>query len=117
MFFDFDTFTKLATKVYSGGPYTLDQVLRVFKYYFSCYENAMGHPHPNIRMEQIRHIIQVMPYIDRNDVGAYMADIEPEAYEYLIDQHFKTRYRNCDYNINHFFSGRIRELRFYERCY
>ena len=44
-------------------------------------------------------------------------DIDPDCYEDMIDRHFRTRYRNCDYNINHFFSGRIRELRFYETCY
>ena len=114
MIFDFDTFTQLVTKVYSDGPYTMDQVLKVFKYYFSRYEIAMGHPHPNIRMEQIRRIIEAMPYVRAEDVGAYMADIEPEDYVTLINKHFATKYRNCDYNINHFFSGRIRELRFFE---
>ena len=44
-------------------------------------------------------------------------DIDPDCYEDMIDKHFRTRYRNCDYNINHFFSGRIRVLRFYETCY
>lgn len=117
MIFDFDTFTKLATKVYSGGPYTLDQVLRVFKYYFNRYEIVVGHPHPNICMKQIQRIIEAMPYIRTEDVGNYMADIEPEGYIALINKHFATKYRNCDYNINHFFSGRIRELRFYEELY
>lgn len=117
MCFDFDTFSKIVTKVYKENPYTLDEVLRVFRYYFWRYEGTLGHPHPNIRTEQIRRIIQVMPYVDREDFGGYFADITPEQYEEIIDQHFRTKYRGCDYNINHFFSGRVRELRFYEVCY
>lgn len=111
MLFDFKTFTQLVTRVYDDSPYTLEQVLAVFRYYFEKYEGVIGHPHPNIRMEQIRRIVQKMPYISP------MADIEPEEYRGLIDQHFETKYRGCDYNINHFFSGKIRELRFYETVY
>lgn len=86
----------------------------VFKYYFERYEQEVGRPHPNIRMQQIRNIVERMPYVDQNDFGAYQADVDLEDYKAIIDQHFKTRYRSCDYNINHFFSGRIRELRYYE---
>ena len=111
MQFDFDTFTHLVTKVYNDGPYTLEEVLTVFKYYFLKYEAVMGQPHPHIRMDQIRRIIQKMPNISTR------VDVDAEVYSDLIDRHFATKYRGCDYNINHFFSGRIRELRFYETGY
>lgn len=61
-----------------------------------------------------------------HDPAAHMAmilfagragDHASEGYLILIDQHFQTEYQNCDYRINHFFSGSIRELRFYETCY
>ncbi len=117
MLFDFETFSMLVKKVYKESPYTLEQVLWVFRYYFMCYEAAMGKPHPNIRLEQIRHIVEAMPYIDREAVGGCFVDIDLNEYQEIIDQHFRTSYRNCDYNINHFFSGQIRELRFYETCY
>ena len=67
--------------------------------------------------ERIERIIREMPYIDETDKHHSTMDVAPDCYEPMIDQHFQTRYRNCDYNINHFFSGRIRELRFYETCY
>lgn len=86
----------------------------VFKYYFERYEQEFCLPHPRIRMQQIRDIVERMPYVDQNDFGAYLADVEFEDYKDIIDQHFKTQYRNCDYNINHFFNGRIRELRYHE---
>ena len=78
-----------------------------------------GMPYPqNVNMaREVERIIREMPYIDETDKLNSTMDIDPDCYEDMIDKHFRTRYRNCDYNINHFFSGRIRELRFYETCY
>lgn len=113
MFFDFSTFSILAGKAYDHGcPWRLVDVLRVFRWYFKAYEKWFGRPHPPIRMAQIRRIINTMPFLEEN-LGGY-PDLEPEDYRALIDQHFMTQYVACDYNINHFFSGRIRELRFHE---
>ena len=55
-----------------------------------------------------------MRYCDNDGVPF---EFEYEEYAPIIEQHFKTQYYNCDYNINHFFSGKIRALRFYEVCY
>ena len=96
-------------------PYTLDEVLSVFRYFFQGYEIVTGERHPSIRREQIARIVETMPYIDQNHRGS--ADIEPEDYPCLIDAYFRTDFRNCNYRINHFFSGQIRELRFYEQIY
>ena len=106
--FDFETFSRLVCKVYEGGLYKLEDVLRVFRCYFQQYEEKTGRPHPDICLGQIRRIIRVMPYISQDEV------ISSKVYGSLIRQHFETQYRNCDYNINHFFSGRIRQLRWYE---
>ena len=114
MLFDFETFQKLVMRCYEPGPYTLEDVLYVFKYYFWKYEQKFRRPHPHIRMNQIKNIIRVMPYIHQDDIGCYDGDIEVYQYAAIIEAHFDTRYRKCDYNINHFFSGRIRELRYYE---
>ena len=43
--------------------------------------------------------------------------IEPFNYKEMIDNYFYTHYPNCDRNICHFFSGKIRELKFYETSY
>lgn len=115
MVFDFERFSKIAANVYNqGNPYTLAQCLEVFRYYFQTYEDYMERPHPPIRASQISRIMQDMPWVFEDDKGGYHADIEPEWYPTIIILHFKTRYRRCDYNINHFFSGRIREMRFHE---
>lgn len=118
MLFDFDRFTNLAKLAYRRcecAVYDFEDALYVFKYYFETYEELMGRPHPMISVAQIQRMIEAMPYLEDS---CYEREhhIEPEQYEDMIDQHFATQYRRCDYNINHFFSGKIRELRYYEVC-
>lgn len=116
MLFDFEKFSSLVAAVYRNCevPYSLPDVLRVFCCYFATYEWRIGHPHPPIKATQIRRIIQEMPWAHPENKGCYGSDIDPETYFEIIPLHFKTKYRNCDYNINHFFSGRVRELRWLE---
>ncbi len=118
MQFDFKVFSTIAEKAYrlvDSPVYSLDEVLAIFGYYFQKYEDIFGGVHPNIRTEQIASIIERMPYVD--DEHGRTQDIDPESYQDLIDQHFRTQYRNCNYRINHFFSGSIRALRYYETLY
>jgi len=125
MLFDFDYFAKVAASVYNEeNPYTLPECLEVFWHYFQQYEEHTGHPHPPIRAAQVAKIMQDMPFLKRPDPALMEfvrenfnydpVDIYPDEYPCMIRLHFRTKYKNCDYNINHFFSGRIRELRQYE---
>lgn len=119
MIFSFDRFSKVAATVYNDEtPYSLADCLEVFRCYFQSYEDYKGHPHPPIKAAQIKRIIHAMPRIFGEAAGATQVDRGTfiETYMAMIEQHFKTKYLRCDYNINHFFSGRIRELRFYETC-
>ena len=122
MKFNFPLFKALATKAYKnvgGSTYPLEDVLYVFEYYFYDYERFTRRVHPNICMSQIERIIEAMPQAD-DEVHIFF-DIDPYDYATLIDAHFKTEYNigcgGCDYNINHFFSGNIRTLRYYEHLY
>ena len=126
MTFDFERFAKIAASVYNkGNPYSLEDCLKVFYCYFWTYEKYKSCPHPPIRREQIAYIMGIMPFLEQPDPAfmKYMKeefghdpvpDIDQSTYPNLINLHFKTRYRRCDYNINHFFSGRIREMRLHE---
>ena len=116
MYFNFPLFEHLATKAYrnvGGTDLSLTETLYIFEYYFNKYEQTFQLVHPNIRIPQIEKIINEMPYI----VGIKDIYVDSDIYETLIDKHFKTQYRNCDYNINHFFSGDIRLMRYYEESY
>lgn len=115
LLFDFDRFTisaKLAYRRCEGCVYSLEDVLQVFRYYFETYEMIFDTAHPMINIVQIASIIERMPFVFDDGM-----DITPDGYKVIIDQHFTTKYRQCDYNINHFFSGHIRELRYYETLY
>lgn len=96
-------------------PYSVDDVLEVFAYFFSAYASFANQEHPPLRKEQIRKIIEQMPFTDIHH-GA-IADIDHDSYPVMIDSYFATPFRNCDYRINHFFSGQIREMRYYEELY
>lgn len=112
---DFRRFSELAASAYPAGcQYTLEQCLEVFRYYFQTYEDYSGHPHSPLKPEQITRIMEAMPCIVMEDRGENLEPLDPEDYTNLIDLHFKTQYRDCDYNINHFFSGRIREILLYD---
>lgn len=128
MNFDFDQFTRLFDRAYpvarygrhkkyygmDVGLFSYDDALEIFRLYFLAYEHFTGCVHPQLKREKIIDIIQNMdegktpkncPYDD--------FEFSPEDYPDMIDAHFHTKYRDCDYNICHFFSGCIRYLRFY----
>lgn len=115
MRFDFDRFeitAKLAYRRVGDDRFSFDEVLNVFSYYFSTYELIFETPHPMISLNQTASIIEKMPYTpDDAENGIYGETLTPEQYPPMIDQHFATDYRNCDFNINHFFSGLIRNYR------
>ena len=96
-------------------PYSVDDVLAVFAYFFDAYAAEIHQPHPPLKKEQILRIIEQMPFVDIHHGN--VADLDADAYPVMIDRYFRTPFRNCDYRINHFFSGQIREMRFYEECY
>jgi hypothetical protein len=93
-------------------PYLLDgfvqSAIDIFRYYFQMYENTFDKPHPLIKPMQIKKIVLDIWHGDFDDMDDYRA---------MIDKHFQTKYSNCDYNIIHFFSGDIRQMRYYETCY
>lgn len=128
LIFDFDRFTISVTLAYrrcGGSSCTLPEVLRVFRYYFETYELIFNEAHPAISIQQIANIIDKMPVISDSEYEdeegrrhSIDVDLTPEDYKLIIDQHFNTKYQlGCDYNINHFFSGKIRENRYYETSY
>lgn len=94
-------------------PFTMNDCVSVFRYFFEAFKHFRGEDHPLINTEQVKTIIEEMPYVT-NEHFEEIIDIPVCFYPPMIDRYFKTKYENCDYRINHFFSGRIRELKFYE---
>ena len=99
-------------------PYSAEEYINVFRYYFAKYQAVTGWPHPPVKWEQILRIMEIMPYSERYHlIQGDIYDIPPDMYPEIIDLYFSTPFRNCDYRINHFFSGDIRNMRIYELLY
>lgn len=119
MQFEIWRFHRFAKYVYDGidaHPYDYWSILSLFQYYFEKYEERTHQPHPPLNTLQIERFINKFPYIFGKD-GDVLADISQDENRMIIDKYFETKFPNCDYNINHFFSGRIREIKYFEACY
>lgn len=112
LLFNFDKFARITASVYPESLFSFYESLGVFWYYFAKYEDLTYTKHPPIKSEQIVRLCLEMPGFE-NAYGQH-TKLYPENYIPMIDKHFVTNYRKCDYNINHFFSGRVRELRYLE---
>lgn len=117
MKFNIDEFKRIAARVYPQPtewykcPYSFDEVMDVFAYFFEAYEDYRGEVHPPINANQIFDIIDKMPVVD--DI-----DVSPEMYKEMIERYFQSSFQNrCNYRINHFFSGDVRKYRLYELAY
>ena len=85
----------------------------IIAYYMEQYYKAVGEIHPYINSDGVKYIVNELLRPD----SLLIDDLTSGDYAELINQHFKTHYKNCDYSIFHFLSGEIRNLRFYEVLY
>ena len=96
--------------------YSLDEVLSVLEYFLDKYKQKTGENHPFLRRKQLKDIIEKLPFVDRDQSG--VEDSSAEDYPAIIEAYFATNYGPaCDYRLNHFFSGAVREIKFYECFY
>lgn len=119
MLFNTEKFKKLLIYVYpdtDGELYKIEDAYNIFMYFFEKYEENFESPHPPLSRRQIESIIDDMPYIFDSNYNRWL-DLSPEDYEPMIDRYFETDYCYSDYNISHFFSGRVREIKYFETCY
>lgn len=111
----FERIVKLAYRRIDECRYSLDDVLGVLRYFIETYEEIFDDVHPMLTVSQLEKIIAVMPWIEDNDLPWDTAEfLEPCCYPPMIDDYFATDFRSCDYRLNHFFSGNIRMIRFYQ---
>lgn len=87
-----------------------EDVIECVEYYLSLYKEYRGFEHPRLKKEQWDDI-----FCNLFDVDVF--DLSETNVMDMIDQHFKTLYKNCDYNILHFMSENIRINRMYEVAY
>ncbi len=113
MIFDFKKFCSIAAGVFPDSTYTFNEAMCVFRRFFAAYEEHTRRPHPPIKASQIARIIEDMPLIDVGEDRPFIY-VSASDYPAIIDMYFTTEYKNCDYNINHFFSGKVRKMKYFE---
>lgn len=84
----------------------------IIEYYYQCYMDTFQEEHPRLSTKAMDSIIEAI------SIGTDMVeDTDFDAYRNMIDKHFQTQYKNCDYNICHFMTEGVRNNRFYETEY
>ena len=116
---DIGIFEKQLCKAYSQSKsaFTLEECRDVFTEYFKAYRAYTGKEHPPLKTDLL---VKMLNDIDGRSLvksDDRLCSFEPEVYPGLIEQYFDTHFENCDRNICHFFSGKIRALRYFESCY
>lgn len=91
-----------------------NSIYDAIKYYLDKYNNIFEEKHPTMKWKQWDNIVEEMIYIEDSDYNRERYDIDFEDWKEIIDKHFNTRYRNCDYHLSHFVSGSIIKNRFHE---
>ena len=111
---DFERFINTAREFYPKNiVYSFADCISVFKYYFDAYSHFTGKDHPVLTGKQMQSIMKKMPVLV-GEAARGACDIEPNEYKSVIDRYFGTFFPDCDYRILHFFSGRIRESKYFE---
>lgn len=88
---------------YAANDYEIDNV----SYYFRKYRQFKGKEHEPLKPSQWKKVFnKITTAGDKEVLG--------NIFKRIVDQHFQTKYKKCDYNINHFISGRIMLNRYYE---
>lgn len=86
--------------------------INIIEYYYSSYMVTFNKEHPRLSNSAMDKVIGAI------QSGTDMVDgADLDIYQTMIDQHFKTHYKNCDYSICHFMTEGVRNNRFYETCY
>ena len=94
--------------------YSFEDTKNVLCYFMQKYKAETGKEHPGIDGRKLMYIIGLMPYFNYQTEQKQLAfDIQPEEYKKIIDLYFRCNEftSDCDYQIAHFFSGKIRMMR------
>ena len=86
----------------------------IIEYYYQAYMNTFHKEHPrlsNNAMDSVVSAIQCGTDLIEDD------RLNVDMYRAMIDKHFQTQYKNCNYSICHFMTDGIRNNRFYETGY
>ena len=73
----------------------------------------MNHEHPKLKLKQWQKVINNIVIAEDNRTSKN-EELLGKLFEQVVDKHFETPYKNCDYNIMHFISGQVMINRYFE---
>lgn len=86
--------------------------VKIIEYYYAAYNKAFNEEHPRLSESAMNTVVSAL-----SSGTDLVQEADFDMYHDMIDKHFQTQYKDCDYNICHFMSDGIRDNRFYETCY
>lgn len=114
----------LPDDVFKNADISKDIVTDIISHFCTAYRKNKHKPCPHISEEFAKRIPERIAVLIDPDSGEYLIDEEdwkssPEFYtkwyQDMIDKYFSTEFsEGCNYSLQHFFSGNIRVLRWYE---
>lgn len=113
--FSFDILDKQIEKIMSEnysdgyvGNLTTEDIQSFFRRYYQYGSKIRGIKPTKLRNEHIENIIDSISYISEVDYEPTLDD-----YKMIIVDYFNQDFPNCDYGINHFVSGDVLLMRYY----
>jgi len=100
---------------YIKGNRIQSNAIPVVEYYLEMFKQERGKKHPNMTEEQWKHVMDKIMIL-KIDTGDLVELTDTNLFT-MIDAHFNTRYKNCNYQILHFITDGIMQRRFFEKIY
>lgn len=100
---------EVAVDIFNASNYEEENI----RYYLRKYKNQTGKMHPNLKLNQWDKVIDSIIFAEDQRLSRD-EELLGDLFKEVVDQHFKTDYKDCDYNILHFISGQIMMNRYYE---
>ena len=89
---------------------SFEDTVSVFSMFYDEYLLRTGEPHPRLTQDKIEKAIKALPFYETGD--GTIEPIDTDGYERIIPAYFDNNFKNCNYSILHFLSGKNRNNRF-----
>lgn len=113
--FSFDILNKQIDKIFKEnyeneyiGNLTIEDVKELFVMFYEIGNCRRGTKPTRLKNEQVENIIESLYRIGDDEFEPSLED-----YKLIIEDYFKQDFPNCDYGINHFISGDVLLMRYY----
>ena len=102
---------KVQNLLRNNYPDRIDLIRDNVYYYLDKYEDSQGERHPNLKLHQWENIFDNITKLEYDYKEIILSG---KLYRKIVDYHFDTEYKYCDYHLPHFVSGQVIHNRYQE---